>query len=115
MEPDCKISIITSTHIANTILPIFYAKDDKRGISAKRILKEKYSGKETSVNQLVAVAITIEHDKDILASIAECLHQWAATHQDHTMRALDFKTKIIYLSTADIFRLLLMSRKICLF
>jgi hypothetical protein len=29
MEPDCKISIITSTHIANTILPIFYAKDDK--------------------------------------------------------------------------------------
>lgn len=41
MEPDCKISIITSTHIANTILPIFYAKDDKRGISAKRILKRK--------------------------------------------------------------------------
>ena len=109
MEPDCKISIITSTHIATTILPIFYPKDDKRGISAKRILKE------TSWNQMVAVAITIEPDNDLLASIAECLHQWAATHQDHTMRALDFKTKIIYLSTADIFRLLLMSRKICLF
>lgn len=64
------------------------------------------------MNQLVAVAITIEPDNDLLASIAECLHQWAATHQDHTMRALDFKTKIIYLSTADIFRLLLMSENL---
>lgn len=38
MEPDCKISIITSTHIANTILPIFYAKDDKRGGDAANLL-----------------------------------------------------------------------------
>lgn len=106
MESDFATSVIISTKLANNILPILYSRDDKKCISAKRVFKPVFSGRETSVNSLIVVAINIERDVNLLKFIAEFLYEWSGTHQDHTMSAANFESKIIYLSPADIFNLM---------
>jgi hypothetical protein len=49
MEPDCKISIITSTHIANTILPFFTRKMIKRHIGKTHIKENTQENQRESV------------------------------------------------------------------